>query len=87
VAGHLFMQRYYRRSYSRFALRPTVPERTSVPSDWDRRRVQIRRELRLTQTRLAEQIGAAGKAVVYQWESRKRKPSPAFWRRIEELIT
>jgi DNA-binding XRE family transcriptional regulator len=34
---------------------------------------------RLTQARLAEQIGAAGKAVVYQGESRKRKPSPAFW--------
>jgi DNA-binding transcriptional regulator YiaG len=82
-----WLERYYRRSYSRFAARPPVPERPSVPSDWNRRLVRIRRELRLTQTRLAERIGAAGKAVVYQWESRKRKPSPVFWRRIEALIT
>ena len=27
-------------------------------------------------------LGAAGKAVVYQWESRKRWPSAVFWRRI-----
>jgi DNA-binding transcriptional regulator YiaG len=87
AAGRLFIARYYRRSYSRFAPRPPVPERPGVPSDWDRRLVRIRRELRLTQARLAAQIGAAGRAVVYQWESRKRKPSPVFWRRIEELIT
>jgi DNA-binding transcriptional regulator YiaG len=86
AAGRLFMERSYRRSYSRFAARPPAPERSGVPSDWDRRLLQIRRELRLTQTRLAEQIGAAGKAVVYQWESRKRKPSPIIWRRIEELL-
>jgi hypothetical protein len=35
---------------------------------------------------LAEKIGAAGKAVVYQWESRKRKPSPVLWQRVERLI-
>jgi DNA-binding transcriptional regulator YiaG len=86
AAGRIFMERHYRRSYSRFAARPPVPKRPSVPSDWDRRLLRIRRELRLTQSRLAEQIGAAGKAVVYQWESRKRKPSPVFWGRIEELI-
>ncbi len=85
ASGRLFMERYYRRSYSRFAARPHAPERSSVPSDWDRRLRRIRRELQLTQTRLAEQIGAAGKAVVYQWESRKRKPSTVFWRRIEGL--
>ena len=39
----------------------------------------------MSQTRFAELVGAAGKAVVYQWESRKRCPSPLFWRRIEEL--
>ena len=86
AAGRRFMERYYRRSYSRFAERPPVPRQSSVPSDWNRRLVQIRSELRLTQTRLAEQIGAAGKAVVYQWESRKRKPSRVFWQRIETLI-
>ena len=29
--------------------------------------------------------GAAGKAVIYQWESRKRQPSPVFWTRIDQL--
>jgi DNA-binding transcriptional regulator YiaG len=87
AAGRRFMEQYYRRLYSRFAARPPVPEQLNVPSDWDRRLVRLRRELQLTQTRLANQIGAAGKAVVYQWESRKRKPSSVFWRRIEALIT
>lgn len=86
AAGHLFMQRYYRSSYSPFAVRPPVPKLPVVPSDWNRCLLRIRRELRLSQTLLAEQIGAAGKAVVYQWESGKRKPSPVFWRRIEELL-
>ena len=30
-------------------------------------------------------VGAAGKAVVYQWEARKRTPSPLFWQRIIAL--
>ena len=30
-------------------------------------------------------VGAAGKAVVYQWEARKRTPSPLFWQRVHEL--
>ena len=82
AAGRAFMERYYRQSYSRFAPKPRPPERTCVPSDWARQLLRVRRELRLTQAQLAEQIGAAGKAVVYQWESRKRRPSAEFWRRI-----
>ena len=31
------------------------------------------------------QIRAARKAVVYQWEARKRTPSPLFWQRIAAL--
>jgi DNA-binding transcriptional regulator YiaG len=62
AAGRRVMERYDRRSYSRFAARPPVPQWPSVPSDWNRRLVRIRRELRLTQTRFAEQIGAAGKS-------------------------
>jgi hypothetical protein len=31
------------------------------------------------------EIGAASKAVVYQWESKKRKPSPVFWQKIAAL--
>jgi DNA-binding transcriptional regulator YiaG len=30
-------------------------------------------------------VGAASKAVVYQWESGKRKPSPVFWLRIKRM--
>ena len=35
--------------------------------------------------RCSRMIGAAGKAVVYQWEARKRCPSPVFWCRIMDL--
>ena len=86
AAGHAFIKRYYRQSYSRFALKPRPPERTAVPSDWAGVLVRTRHDLGLTQARLAEHVGAASKAVIYQWESGKRKPSPLFWRRIQELI-
>jgi len=85
TAGRAFMERYYRQSYSRFAQKPRPPERTCVPSDWARQLLRVRRELRLTQRQLAQQIGAASKAVVYQWESLKRTPSPVFWERILRL--
>jgi DNA-binding transcriptional regulator YiaG len=83
-AAALFMERYYRKSFSRFASRPPVSI-TRIPIDYDRQLKRLRRNLRLTQTALAVRISAAGKAVVYQWESRKRKPSPVFWRRILAL--
>ena len=86
AAGRAFVERYYKRSYSRFAPRPSPPEQTRVPPDWAPRLLHIRQSLQMTQARLASEIGAAGKAVVYQWESGKRRPSPLFWRRIEELI-
>ena len=85
AAGRAFMERYYRQSYSRFAPKPRPPILTSAPSDWARQLLRVRRELRLTQAQLAEQVGAAGKAVVYQWESRKRTPSRVFWERILRL--
>ena len=85
AAGRAFMERYYKQSYSRFALKPQAPAPTCVPPDYARRLLEVRGRLRLTQTQLAEQIGAAGKAVIYQWESRRRLPSPVFWRRIERL--
>ena len=56
-----------------------------MPADWAPRLRQLRVHLGLTQTQLAQRIGAAGKAVIYQWEARKRKPSPVFWTRIEHL--
>jgi DNA-binding XRE family transcriptional regulator len=86
AAGRAFMERYYRQSYSRFSQKPWRPERPPVPPDWARSLLRVRRDLQLTQTQLAERIGAATKAVVYQWESGKRKPSFVFWRRVEELI-
>ena len=87
AAGRAFMERYYKRSYSRFALKPLVPQQTHVPSDCARRLREARQCLRLTQTELATAIEAASKAVVYQWESGKRRPSPVFWKRIEQLMT
>ena len=59
--------------------------RPSVPRDVDARLKRLRRRLRLTQRDLARRIGAANKAVVYQWESRQRTPSPVFWKRVEAL--
>nr|MDQ2987403.1 helix-turn-helix domain-containing protein [Armatimonadota bacterium] len=58
---------------------------SAVPSDFDKRLKNLRRDLRLTQAALANRIGAAGKAVIYQWESRKRTPSPIFWERAVRL--
>ena len=57
----------------------------TVPNDYDRRLRALRRRLRLTQDGLARRIGAAGKAVIYQWESRKRTPSPVLWQRVLRL--
>ena len=46
---------------------------------------KLRRQLGLSQAKLARVVGAAHKAVVYKWESRKRCPSQIFWARIEKL--
>jgi DNA-binding XRE family transcriptional regulator len=85
AAGRGFLRRYCRQSYSRFVPKPRAPKRTRVPPDCAPRLLEIRRRLRFTQTELDDQIGAAGKAVVYQWESGKRKPSPLFWEKIQRL--
>ena len=85
AAGRAFIEQYYKQSYSRTAPRPTPPRHTPVPADWAPRLRQLRADLGLSQTQLAQRIGAAGKAVVYQWETRKRQPSPVFWTRIEDL--
>jgi len=53
-----------------------------VPEEYDEWLRDLRRRLRVTQ---GEWVGAAGKAVIYQWESRKRRPSPVFWQRIVAL--
>ena len=81
-----FVERYYKRCYSRFARR-SPPPTMDVPADYARRLRCIRRELGFTQQQLAVKIRAARKAVVYQWESGKRRPSPVFWQRIQDLST
>lgn len=62
----------------RRAVRMVTPPLPSVPHDFDEQLRHLRRRLRVTQSEFAQQVGAAGKAVVYQWESRKRIPSPIF---------
>ena len=57
----------------------------SVPDDYDVRIRALRRTRGLTQAQLATLVGAAHKAVVYQWEARKRTPSPVFWQRLAAL--
>jgi DNA-binding transcriptional regulator YiaG len=80
-----FRRTYYRQT-TRWTARPEAPLLPPlVPHDYDQRLVHLRTRLRLTQTQLAVRIGAAGKAVIYQWESRKRQPSPLLWRRVVEL--
>jgi DNA-binding transcriptional regulator YiaG len=82
AAGEQFIARHYRR-FSRQEKCPTpLP---TVPGDYDLRLRDLRRRRRLTQSALAQRIGTAGTAVVYQWESRKRTPSPVLWQRVLEL--
>ena len=81
-AGDEFLARHYRC----FSGQETCPTPLPiVPADCDRRLRWLRQRLQMSQADLARRIGAAGKAVVYQWECRKRKPSPVFWQRIERL--
>jgi DNA-binding transcriptional regulator YiaG len=57
------------------------------PADYASRIIALRRRLRLTQSALARRVGAASKAVVYQWETRKQTPSAVFWTRLQRLTT
>ena len=82
AAGEHFKRTHYRRFAGQTVCAAPLP---AVPADYDEQLKRLRRRLRLTQEGLAHHIGAARKAVVYQWESRKRTPSPVFWQRIKEL--
>ena len=85
AAGETFKARYYKQT-TRWTQKPSANVRLShAPDDFDRQLVALRVRPRLTQTELATSIGAAGKAVIYQWESRKRRPSPILWGRVSEL--
>lgn len=84
-AGAQFMARWYRRTYGRGRRRPTAVCRVTVPANYAATLVGLRHRLGPSQRQLATKVGAAGKAVVYQWESGKRSPSPVFWLRIVRL--
>ena len=79
----------FRRSYYRRTVRPddrrTPLTWASVPSDYAEQIRALRRARGLSQAQLATLVGAARKAVVYQWEARTRTPSPVFWQRITVL--
>ena len=82
AAVDAFLATHYRRFAGQAPGTAPLPE---IPDDYDERLRALRRQLGLTQGALAERIEAAGKAVVYQWEARKRRPSPVFWQRILRL--
>ena len=75
--------RAFRRSYYGRTVRPDDRRSpltwASVPSDYDAQIRAVRRARGLSQGQFAALVGAARKAVVYQWEARKRTPSPLFW--------
>ena len=83
AAGEQFKRTHYRRFAGQAICAAPLPV---VPADYDQQLKRLRRRLRLTQEGLARRVGAARKAVIYQWESRKRTPSPVFWQRVQELI-
>jgi DNA-binding transcriptional regulator YiaG len=62
-----------------------VPPLAPVPDDCGPRIIGIRRRLGVSQGELARRVGAAGRAVVYQWETGKRRPSAVFWTRLLKL--
>ena len=84
AAARAFRRSYYGRSVEPGDRRSPLTW-SAVPTDYDVRIRAVRRSLGLSQARFAARVGAARKAVVYQWETRKRCPSPVFWQRIEIL--
>ena len=82
ASAERFMATHYRRFGGQAICPAPLP---TIPHDYDRQLRALRRRLRLTQAGLAQRIGAAGKAVIYQWESRKRMPSPVLWQQVLRL--
>lgn len=66
--------------------RPAPLNWNQIPPNYDAQIRRVRRQLGLTQAQFAGLVGAARKAVVYQWESRQRCPSPVFWERIQTAM-
>lgn len=82
AAASEFMATHYGRFSGQAMCAAPLP---TVPENYDEQLRVLRRRLGLTQHDLARRIGAAGKAVIYQWESRKRTPSPVLWRGVIRL--
>ena len=82
IAGEQFIARHYRCFSGQEICLAPLP---IVPDDYDKRLRDVRCRRGLSQDALARRIGAASKAVIYQWESRKRTPSPVLWQRLLEL--
>ena len=75
----LDFRRHYYGTQRRPPATPVPLTWASVPEDYDVQLNALRRHLDISQAGFARLVGAAGKAVVYQWEARKRTPSPLFW--------
>ena len=84
AAARAFRRSYYGRPVKLVDRRAPLTW-ASVPDDYDVRIRALRRARGWSQAQLATLVGAARKAVVYQWEARKRTPSPLFWQRIAAL--
>ena len=84
AAARAFRQSYYGRTVRPDDRRAPLTW-ASVPDDYDAQIRTLRRARGVSQAQLATLVGAARKAVVYQWEARTRTPSPLFWQRIAAL--
>ena len=74
----LDFRRHYYGTQRRPPATPVPLTWASVPEDYDVQLKALRRHLDISQAGFARLVGAARKAVVYQWEARKRCPSPAL---------
>ena len=83
----LDFRRHYYGTQRRPPATPVPLTWASVPEDYDVQLKALRRHLDISQAGFARLVGAARKAVVYQWEARKRCPSPVFWARIQAIST
>ena len=86
AAARQFRHSYFGRQVRR-ADRREPPSWASLPADYDVQIRALRRARGLSQAQLATLVGAARKAVAYQWEARKRTPSPLFWQRLTTFFT
>jgi len=82
AAAHFIAVHYQRRTAAGLVGVTMLP---AVPVDYDQQLRLLRCRLHLSQAAFAARVGAANKAVVYQWASRQRTPSAVFWQRVQEL--